>query len=185
LFCALYVPSSSSSSSSSSTTAPGPIEGEGEGEGEGEEAEAEGEEGRGSTGATDYLRFIAAEAGTEQPADPALAPAPVPVPVYLVLTRERLLILDGSTPIGSQATVLANHHLTAVTKVVYRRRDPFTVTLSLLGGGALLPAPVPAPVPVPGPEAGAGPAAEEGLAFRLERRDAFIALLQRSMQRFK
>jgi len=185
LFRALHVPPPSSSTSSSSSSPPALIDAEAEGE-----AEAE-EEGRASTGASDYLRLIAAEAGTEQPADPAPtpapapalepspAPSPVPLPVYLILTRERVLVLDGTPPLGSEAAVLANHHLTAVTKVVYRKRDPLTVTLSLLGGGTLLPAPGSGSVPEAETEA------EEGLAFRLERRDVFIALLQRSMMRFK
>ena len=49
---------------------------------------------------------------------------------FLVVTRERFIVLDSKGGgVGSLARVVANHHLTELLKMTFRKKDPDTVTL--------------------------------------------------------
>ena len=61
---------------------------------------------------------------------PPTSPSISPDHRYLVVTRERLLVLDsGGKGVGATATVKSNNHLTELIKMTFRKRDPDLVTL--------------------------------------------------------
>ena len=57
---------------------------------------------------------------------------------YLVVTRERFIVLDsGGKGVGSTAKVKSNHHLTELLKITYKKKNPELVTLYLATPGAV------------------------------------------------
>lgn len=95
---------------------------------------------------------------------PAPAQAPEMVHRYLVVTRERFIIIDTSGGgVGSVGRVVANHHLTELLKMTFRKRDPDMVTIYFVS---------------PHPE----PKTKQ---FRVSKREEFVQCLQKHMQRFK
>lgn len=87
--------------------------------------------------------------GTEQdsiPVDSGVQPIvakarEVELPRYLVVSRERFLVLDAQGGgVGSTATVKSNRHLTELAKMTFRKKDPELATLHfLLSEGKLKP----------------------------------------------
>ena len=52
------------------------------------------------------------------------------LPRYIVVTKERVLVLDsGGAGVGATATVKSNHHLTELIKLTFKKRDPESLTL--------------------------------------------------------
>jgi hypothetical protein len=59
-----------------------------------------------------------------------LQPVTCSVHRYLVITKERFIVLDSQGKgVGSTATVKSNHHLTELIKITFKKRDPELVTL--------------------------------------------------------
>ena len=59
-----------------------------------------------------------------------LRPVTASVHRYLVITKERFIVLDSQGKgVGSMATVKSNHHLTELIKITFKKRDPELVTL--------------------------------------------------------
>jgi hypothetical protein len=59
-----------------------------------------------------------------------LQPVTASVHRYLVITKERFIVLDSQGKgVGSTATVKSNHHLTELIKITFKKRDPELVTL--------------------------------------------------------
>lgn len=57
---------------------------------------------------------------------------------YLVVTRERFIVLDsGGKGVGATAKVKSNHHLTELLKITYKKKNPELVTLYLATPGAV------------------------------------------------
>lgn len=57
----------------------------------------------------------------------------IPVARYLVVSRERFIVLDaGGGGVGAAATVKSNHHLTELIKMTFKKKDPELVTLHLV-----------------------------------------------------
>lgn len=101
----------------------------------------------------------------------AASPTPVsstPSPTahrFLVITRERFLVLDSDGGgVGSKATVEYNHHLTELTKMTFRKKDPELITLFFAGGGD---------------------STDNARQYRVSKRKEFVEGLQKAMQRFK
>lgn len=100
--------------------------------------------------------------------DPTLAPNSQPtspsqeqVHRFLVVTRERFIVLDsGGSGIGSKATVKSNHHLTELLKMTFRKSDPELICLFLGAEGKIR-------------------------QYRVSKRKEFVESLQKNMQRFK
>lgn len=83
---------------------------------------------------------------------------------YLVVTRERFIVIDSSGGgVGSLGRVVSNHHLTELLKMTFRKRDPDMVTIFFVSSN---------------PE----PKTKQ---FRVSKREEFVQCLQKHMQRFK
>ena len=55
---------------------------------------------------------------------------------YLVITKERFIVLDsGGQGVGSTAEVKSNHHLTELVKITFKKRNPELVTLFISDPG--------------------------------------------------
>ena len=65
-----------------------------------------------------------------------LQPVTSSVHRYLVITKERFIVLDsGGEGIGSTAEVKSNHHLTELVKITFKKRNPELVTLFISNPG--------------------------------------------------
>lgn len=92
---------------------------------------------------------------------PPQSPSQEQVHRFLVVSRERFIVLDsGGSGIGSKATVKSNHHLTELLKMTFRKSDPELICLYL------------------GPEG-------KIRQYRVSMRKEFVESLQKNMQRFK
>lgn len=105
----------------------------------------------------------------EKQTEPEMVPQLVPVHRFLVVTKERFLVLDSDgNGVGSEATVKSNHHLTELLKMTFRKKDPELITIWLLNNNA------------------DGSAAEpKTRQYRVSKRQLFVETLQKNMQRFK
>jgi hypothetical protein len=55
---------------------------------------------------------------------------------YLVITKERFIVLDSNgLGVGATAIVKSNHHLTELVKITFKKRDPELVTLFISSPG--------------------------------------------------
>lgn len=107
---------------------------------------------------TDSLLDLEDEQNTaDAESDVMMVEQEIPVSRYLVITRERFIVLDTSASstrtedasegnpiapespsksksggVGSQAMVKSNHHLTELIKMTFKKKDPELVTLYLL-----------------------------------------------------
>eukprot|EP01039_Chlorochromonas_danica_P005573 gene5572-6136_t len=88
----------------------------------------------------------------------------VELPRYLVVSRERFLVLDArGGGVGSQAIVKSNRHLTELAKMTFRKKDPELITLHFLSDqGKLKPS-----------------------LYRIKKHGDFARTLQKNMERFK
>jgi len=83
---------------------------------------------------------------------------------FLVVTRERFIVLDSSGGgVGSIGVVTANHHLTELLKMTFRKREPDLVTLYFVSYDS-------------------EPKTKQ---FRVSKRNEFVECLQKHMRRFK
>merc|ERR1712139_627754 len=111
---------------------------------------------------------------------------------YLVVTRERFIVLDsGGDGVGAAAKVCSDNHLTELIKMTFRKKDPDLVNLFFLHMNA---------------EDNLGVEQKDGQEnsdttqqqqqqqqtmtlkpqpFRIAKRKEFIEVLQKNMQRFK
>jgi len=106
---------------------------------------------------------------------------------FLVVSRERLIVLDShGRGVGSSAVVKSNHHLTQLIKMTFRKKDPNNVHLFLATGEM-----EPVPAQEPGAEQGQGQGQGQGQpvlkekVYRLSKTKQFVTALQSGMKRFK
>lgn len=101
--------------------------------------------------------------GDASSTDNKLVKKEVVVSRYLVISRERFMVLDANGGgIGSMATVKSNHHLTELTKMTFRKKDPESVTIHLLSADGKV----------------------KPRNYRVQKYKDFIEALQRHMERF-
>eukprot|EP01035_Chromulina_nebulosa_P019573 gene19573-25474_t len=87
----------------------------------------------------------------------------VPVHRYLVVTKERFMVIDSNGKgVGSEANVKSNHHLTELVKMTFRKKDPELVSLFLQNGDEL-----------------------KSHQYRVPKKQDFLNILQKNMQKFK
>lgn len=80
---------------------------------------------------------------------------------YLVVTRERFIVLDsGGKGVGSEAVVKSNHHLTELLKITFKKKSPDVVTLFLSSPGST------------------GSEGEKTRQYRVTKRKEFVEVLQ-------
>jgi len=83
---------------------------------------------------------------------------------YLVISRERFIVLDsGGEGVGSKAVVKSNHHLTELIRMTFRKKDPELVTLHFVSQQQH----------------------NNSRQYRVSKRREFVDALQKNMQRFK
>jgi len=87
----------------------------------------------------------------------------VPVHRYLVVTKERFMVIDSNGKgVGSEAIVKSNHHLTELVKMTFRKKDPELVSLFLQNGEEL-----------------------KSHQYRVPKKQDFLNILQKNLQKFK
>jgi hypothetical protein len=97
---------------------------------------------------------------------------------FLVVTPERFIILDAQGGgVGTEARVDANHHLTELLKITFRKRDPELVNIFFVNLDASVNS-------LTGANAGSA-ATPNAIQFRVVRRKEFVEALQKNMQRFR
>ncbi len=90
-----------------------------------------------------------------------LRPVTSSVHRYLVITKERFIVLDSQGKgVGAEAVVKSNHHLTELIKITFKKRDPELVTLFIAN---------------PGESEGDGLKKHQ---YRLNKREDFVSTLQ-------
>jgi hypothetical protein len=110
-----------------------------------------------------------------------LQPVTASVHRYLVITKERFIVLDSQGKgVGSVATVKSNHHLTELIKITFKKRDPELVTLFYASPSPDAEGDVEGGV---GVGAGAGAGAERSIGlkshqYRVIKRKEFVETLQ-------
>lgn len=91
-------------------------------------------------------------------------PKTSPVHRFLVVTKERFIVLDsGGQGVGSVGLVKSNHHLTELIKITFKKKDPDGVILF---------------TSVPGKDL-------KPHSYKVAKRGDFIKTLQEKMKRFK
>eukprot|EP00603_Paraphysomonas_imperforata_P008007 CAMPEP_0114431854 /NCGR_PEP_ID=MMETSP0103-20121206/10834_1 /TAXON_ID=37642 ORGANISM="Paraphysomonas imperforata, Strain PA2" /NCGR_SAMPLE_ID=MMETSP0103 /ASSEMBLY_ACC=CAM_ASM_000201 /LENGTH=1306 /DNA_ID=CAMNT_0001601471 /DNA_START=25 /DNA_END=3945 /DNA_ORIENTATION=- len=91
-------------------------------------------------------------------------PKTKPVHRFLVVTKERFIVLDsGGKGVGSVGLVKSNHHLTELIKITFKKKDPDGVILFISSPGK-----------EPKPH-----------SYKVAKRNDFIKTLQEKMKRFK
>jgi hypothetical protein len=98
---------------------------------------------------------------------------------YLVISRERFIVLDSKGEgVGSAATVKSNHHLTELIKMTFKKKDPELVTLFFASNPGAVLTVVQSPTSPPNPNM-------KARRYRVSKRTEFVEALQKNMQRFK
>lgn len=91
-------------------------------------------------------------------------PKTKPVHRFLVVTKERFIVLDSKGQgVGSVGLVKSNHHLTELIKITFKKKDPDGVILFISSPGV-----------EPKPH-----------SYKVAKRNDFIKTLQEKMKRFK
>lgn len=84
---------------------------------------------------------------------------------FLVVTKERFIVLDsGGQGVGSVGVVKSNHHLTELIKITFKKKDPDSVILFTSSPGR---------------------GEHKPHSYKVAKRDDFIKTLQEKMKRFK
>jgi hypothetical protein len=98
------------------------------------------------------------------------------LPRYLVVTKERLIVLDsGGGGIGTEATVKSNHHLTELVKLTFRKRDPESLTLHVTNCSGVASEDVRS---LDEKSRGTVPIATKSKNYRVTKRDEIVDVLQ-------